>query len=128
MNSPPGQTAFHRLIECTSSSRIQLGSFSCLFSPVSYAHQFFSFFLRYRLSICFSLPKHIYLKLEDGSKKYCSYDERQVGDDRLSSVQYIKFDTGGAAPVAIGSDDPAYTHEHTLDPSQAAALAADLAS
>ena len=50
------------------------------------------------------LPNHLYLILEDGSRIRASFDERQIGDSRLSSVQYIKFNTGGKTPVAIGSD------------------------
>ena len=38
------------------------------------------------------LPNHLYLSLEDGSRIRARFDERQVGDSRLSSVQYIKFD------------------------------------
>ena len=35
------------------------------------------------------LPNHLYLSLEDGSRIRASFDERQIGDTRLSSVQYI---------------------------------------
>jgi hypothetical protein len=74
------------------------------------------------------LPAHLYVKLEDGTKIRARFDPRQVGDDRLSSVQYLKFDVGGRAPVAVGSDLPALAAETPLDPEQRAALAADLAS
>jgi hypothetical protein len=73
-----------------------------------------------------NLPQHLYVKLEDGSKVYATYDERQVGEDRVSSVQYIKFDTGGMPPVAVGSDLPALTVEAELTDEQRAALASDL--
>jgi hypothetical protein len=73
-----------------------------------------------------ALVEHLYARLEDGTKVYCSYDASQVGDDRLSSVQYVKFDTGGRPPVAIGSDLPALTVEHVLSKAQAAALEDDL--
>jgi len=73
------------------------------------------------------MPKHLYLKLEDGSRAAAIYDERQVGDDRLSSVQYLKFDCQGKTPVAIGSDHPEYQAETFLTDEQKAALAADLA-
>ena len=46
------------------------------------------------------------LKLEGGEKVRARFDARQVGDDRLSSVQYLKFDVGGEVPVAAGSDLP----------------------
>lgn len=74
------------------------------------------------------LPKHLYVKLEDGTKVRPRFDERQVGTDRLSSVQYLKFDVGGRTPVAVGSDLPAFTAEAALDAEQRKALAEDLAS
>ena len=74
------------------------------------------------------LPPHLYLKLEDGTKVWAQFDPRQVGTDRLSSVQYLKFDVGGRTPVAVGSALPALTSETALDPEQREALAADLAS
>lgn len=72
------------------------------------------------------LPEHLYVLLESGEKIRADYDKRQVGDERLSSVQYIKFKTGGAAPVAVGSDLPELTVEARLTPEQRAALAEDL--
>ncbi|MFM7299200.1 MAG: DUF3501 family protein, partial [Planctomycetota bacterium] len=75
-----------------------------------------------------ALPQHVYARLEDGSKVYARFDERQVGDDRLSSVHYIKFPVGGRAPVAIGADHPELTVETRLEPAQRAALVADLAN
>ena len=72
------------------------------------------------------LPQHLYALLEDGSKVRPVFDGRQVSDGRLSSVQYLKFETGGKVPVALGSDLPAYAEEHPLDEAQQAALGADL--
>jgi hypothetical protein len=75
-----------------------------------------------------ALPRHLYLRLEDGEKVRATFDPRQVGTDRLSSVQYLKFDVRGRTPVAAGSDLPRLTAETPLSPEQRAALAADLAS
>ena len=72
------------------------------------------------------LPNHLYLSLEDGSRIRASFDERQIGDSRLSSVQYIKFDTGGKTPFAIGSDLPLLKAETTLTVEQQKALSEDL--
>ena len=72
------------------------------------------------------LPNHLYLILEDGSRIRASFDERQIGDSRLSSVQYIKFDTGGKTPFAIGSDLPLLKAETTLTVEQQKALSEDL--
>ena len=72
------------------------------------------------------LPNHLYLSLKDGSRIRASFDERQIGDSRLSSVQYIKFDTGGKTPFAIGSDLPLLKEETTLTVEQQKALSEDL--
>ena len=81
-----------------------------------------------RLRAWLPLPQHLYVKLEDGTKVRATFDPRQLGDDRLSSVQYLKFDVRGSTPVAIGSDLPDLLAETALSPEQRAALAADLAS
>jgi Protein of unknown function (DUF3501) len=72
------------------------------------------------------LPRRLYLKLPDGEKVRPRYDAGQVGEDRLSSVQYLKFDVRGQAPVAVGSDLPACSVEMALAPGQREALAQDL--
>jgi hypothetical protein len=73
-----------------------------------------------------ALPEHLYAKLADGRRVRAVYDRRQVGDDRLSSVQYLRFPVGDVAPVAIGTDLPALQLETTLTPEQREALQADL--
>lgn len=74
------------------------------------------------------LPGHIYARLADGRVIRPTWDPRQVGDDRLSAVQYLKLPVGGAAPAAIGVDHPDLTGEVVLSPAQRAALAEDLSS
>ena len=74
------------------------------------------------------LPEHLYIKLANGTKVYAQYDARQVGTRRLSSVQYLIFDTSGEAPVAIGSDLPELVIEQALNTEQKAALQDDLAA
>jgi hypothetical protein len=76
-----------------------------------------------------ALLRHLYVRLEDGTQVRPSYDERQVGDTRLSSVQYLKFPVRGQVPVAIGCDlaDPAVRGEMALSADQRAALRQDLA-
>jgi hypothetical protein len=56
------------------------------------------------------------------------FDDRQVGDTRVSSVQYLKFEVGDQAPLAVGCDhpDPELRHETELTPEQRAALQRDL--
>jgi len=73
------------------------------------------------------LPGHLYAELEDGTRVRASIDERQVGEDRLSSVQYLRFPVAGRTPVALGSDHPGLTLRAELTPVQKKALADDLA-
>lgn len=83
-----------------------------------------------KLAKWLELPDHLYAKLEDGSKVRAVFDARQVGDKRVSSVQYLRFPLGGRVPVALGSDldDPEVGVEAVLTPEQRAALGADLTS
>jgi hypothetical protein len=74
------------------------------------------------------LPGHLYLETEDGARVRPAFDPRQVGTDRLSSVQYLKFDLRGRVPVAAGSELPQLTTRVELTAEQRAALAADLGS
>ncbi len=75
-----------------------------------------------------ALPGHLYLGVEGGEKVRPTYDPRQVGEDRLSSVQYLKFDVRGRTPEAAGCDLPALTAETALEAAQREAIAKDLAS
>jgi hypothetical protein len=78
------------------------------------------------LSAWLGLPNHIYLELENKEKAYAVFDPRQVGDTRLSSVQYLKFDTKGKLPVALGTEHPELTNRVELNDTQRQALAQDL--
>ena len=72
------------------------------------------------------LPRHLYVETEGGSRVRPERDERQVGTDRLSSVQYLKFPVQGAVPVGIGVDHPELSAHAALSAEQKAALIADL--
>jgi hypothetical protein len=74
------------------------------------------------------LMDHLYVKLAGGEKVRARFDPRQVGTDRLSSVQYLKFDVRGEVPVAVGADLPELTVEQPLTDEQREALAHDLRS
>src|SRR5262249_41995067 len=50
------------------------------------------------------LPERVYLVLENGRRIQPRFDERQRSDGRVSSVQYLKFNTRGLIPVAAGVD------------------------
>lgn len=81
-----------------------------------------------KLRAWLDLPKHIHAELEDGSRVSATYDVRQVGEDRVSSVQFLHFPVGGTVPVAIVVDHPELTARTELSDAQRAALTADLAS
>ena len=72
------------------------------------------------------LPKHLYLRLANGEQARAIFDPRQVGETRLSSVQYLKFRCGDSPPTALGVDLPGMELEQELRAEQRAALAADL--
>ncbi len=72
------------------------------------------------------LPEHVYALLSDGTKIRPTFDPAQVGKERLSSVQYLKFPLRGAVPVAIGTDFPGIEDEIRLSEDQKAALTEDL--
>jgi hypothetical protein len=80
-----------------------------------------------KLQAWMELPWHVYARLEGGEKIYARFDERQIGEGRLSSVQYLKFATGGRTPVAVGCDLESFAHETVLTPEQREALKHDLA-
>src|SRR5262249_4626035 len=72
------------------------------------------------------LPEKVYVTLEDGNRIYASFDERQRGDGQLSSVQYLQFDSGGKAPIAVGVARPELQLETALTREQHKALFEDL--
>jgi hypothetical protein len=74
------------------------------------------------------LPEKMYLLLEDGTRIWATFDERQRGGDRVSSVQYMKFNTGGRVPVAAGVDLPDLQAEARLTDQQREALGEDLST
>lgn len=74
-----------------------------------------------------ALPEHLYVRCQDGTLVRARYDRAQVEEDRISSVQYLKFAVGQRVPVAVGSDLPGLEVETVLSDEQRAALTADLA-
>ena len=67
----------------------------------------------------------LYLERADGTRIRGTWDERQVGTDRLSAVQYLKFAVG-ETPVAVGCEHPDIDDRLELSEQSRAALAADL--
>jgi hypothetical protein len=66
------------------------------------------------------------VSLADGRRIHARMDARQEDERRISSVHYLKFDTGGAAPVGVGVDFPGLEAFVPLDARQRAALHDDL--
>jgi hypothetical protein len=81
-----------------------------------------------KLRAWLDLPAHLYVKLADGKLARARWDQAQVGDTRLSSVQYLKFEVGAGLPVAIGSDHPDLQIETVLSEAQRETLRLDLRS
>jgi hypothetical protein len=79
-----------------------------------------------KLHAWLGLLDHVYARLADGTQVRPRWDPRQVGDTRLSSVQYLRFPLGGRAPIAVGIDMPGIERETTLSDEQHAALQSDL--
>ena len=73
-----------------------------------------------------ALPQHVYAELADGTRVRATFDPRQVGEERLSSVQYLKLPVGGQVPVALGVDLPGLEARQVLTDEQRRALADDL--
>ena len=72
-----------------------------------------------------TLPEHLYLLLEDGTKAYAKYDKEQVSDEKVSSVQFLQY-ACRKPPVKIGVDHPEMTLEAELTSEQKNVLRADL--
>ena len=79
-----------------------------------------------KLRAWWQLPEKIYVLVEDGERVSATFDERQRDERRLSSVQYLKFDTKGRAPVAVGVHSPELQLETRLTTDQIEALRTDL--
>ncbi len=79
-----------------------------------------------KLTRWLDLPGRLYARMADGRKVRPRWDEMQVGETRLSSVQFLKFPVGDEAPVAIGCDHDDLADETELSAEQRAALTEDL--
>jgi hypothetical protein len=79
-----------------------------------------------KLRAWMGLNEAIYAKMADGKVVRPTWDPRQVGEGRLSSVQYLTFDFGEEAPTAIGIDMAGIETETELSESQREALQSDL--
>lgn len=74
------------------------------------------------------LPGTVLLLLEDGSHVGALWDEAQMDDERLSSVQFLRFPLEGRAPIGLQVTHPALRLEVAFSPATRQALAQDLAA
>lgn len=79
-----------------------------------------------KLAAWIGLPERVYLELDDGTRVCGVPDGRQQDEQRVSSVQYLKFAVEGRTPVAAGIDFPGLEVRVPLTPEQQGALADDL--
>ncbi len=79
-----------------------------------------------KLAQWLDLLPHLYLLTDRGTKVAPLFDDRQIGETRISSVHYLKFKLGDQVPVKIGSSHPGLKAEVALSPVQTAALCKDL--
>jgi hypothetical protein len=78
--------------------------------------------------------EHLRLDVGDAGAAPARFDRRQIGEERLSSVQFVRFPLtaaqcqalrGGAA-LRVVSDHPSYAHSAGVDAATARTLASDL--
>ena len=74
------------------------------------------------------LPGKILLLLADGSHVAARFDEAQMDDERLSSVQFLRFPVRGHAPIGLQVTHPALSLELAFSSATCQALTQDLAS
>jgi len=79
-----------------------------------------------KLRAWIGLPTALFARLADDTLVRPTFDPRQVGDTRLSSVQYLKFEVGSHVPIALGCDLPGLVSEVELTEGQRRALQQDL--
>jgi hypothetical protein len=72
------------------------------------------------------LPEHIFLACTDGARIQARFDPAQMSEDKLSSVQFLKFELGRRSPAALVSDHPDLRAETILDAPTREALRSDL--
>jgi hypothetical protein len=83
------------------------------------------------------IEKHVWLKAGELPPVAAAFDTRQIGEDRVSAVQYLTFalpgshrrlwtGLGHSRQIRLAIDHPYYTWEAIVSPETAAALAEDL--
>ena len=73
-----------------------------------------------------NLPGHIFMTFSDGTREAARFDEEQMSDEKLSSVQFLKFTVGSRTPSGLMIDLPELVTDMAISPETRAALLADL--
>lgn len=87
-----------------------------------------------RLVQMLGLDRHLRIDFEGAGSASATFDQRQIDVERLSSVQFVRFQLTAAqvaalragAAVTVVSDHPHYNHSKRLPEATAKALIADL--
>ena len=72
------------------------------------------------------LPGHIFMTFTDGTREAARFDEEQMSDEKLSSVQFLKFAVGSRTPLGLLTDLPELAIDVSFSPETRRALLADL--
>lgn len=72
------------------------------------------------------LPGHLFLTCADGARVPALFDAGQMSEEKLSSVQFLKFPVGDRVPVGLACDLPGLEGEMRLDDATRQALLSDL--
>ncbi len=73
-----------------------------------------------------NLPGHIFMAFSDGTREAAKFDKEQMSDEKLSSVQFLKFVVGNRTPEGLVSILPGLELETAMTPETRAALRTDL--
>ena len=72
------------------------------------------------------LPGHIFMTFSDGTREAARFDDEQMNDEKLSSVQFLKFTVGNRIPAGLITNLPELETDTVFGPDTQAALLADL--
>ena len=72
------------------------------------------------------LPGHISMTFTDGTREAAKFDPEQMSDEKLSSVQFLKFVVGGRIPLGLMTNLPELAVDTSFSPETQTALLADL--
>ncbi|MBL0210337.1 MAG: DUF3501 family protein [Holophagaceae bacterium] len=72
------------------------------------------------------LPGHLFMIFTDGTREAARFDAEQMSDDKLSSVQFLKFAVGRRSPLGLRSELPALKEETVFSRETLEALLEDL--